>query len=65
MNMERPSSFGVLVRGEKKDLLGSLEEHAPAEGLKAWKADYDISRPGDHVFMWNLSLIGNPQNKPI
>jgi cobalt/nickel transport protein len=50
MNMERPSSFGVLVRGEKKDLLGSLEEYAPAEGLKAWKADYDISRPGDHVF---------------
>ena len=50
MNMERPSSFGVLVRGQKKDLLDSLEEYAPAEGLKAWKADYDIDRPGDHVF---------------
>jgi cobalt/nickel transport protein len=50
MNMEKPSSFGVLVRGQKKDLLGSLKQYAPSEGIKAWKADYDISRPGDHVF---------------
>lgn len=50
MDMENPVSFGVLVRGQKTDLLPTLREFAPAEGLKAWETTYEVRRPGDHIF---------------
>lgn len=50
MNMEKPNVFGVMVRGEKTDLLPTLEAFAPADELKAWKTTYELRRPGDHVF---------------
>ena len=50
MNMERPSEFGVMIRGKKIDLLGTLKSYDIAPGIKAWKTKYTIKRPGDHVF---------------
>ncbi|RJP72029.1 MAG: DUF4198 domain-containing protein [Candidatus Abyssobacteria bacterium SURF_17] len=49
MDMAKPTAFGVLVGGQKHNLLESIEpmefrEHA------AFKAAYKIKRPGDHVF---------------
>lgn len=50
MNMEKPVRFGVKVRSETTDLLGSLNEVKTKDGLKSWKASYTVKRPGDHVF---------------
>jgi len=49
MPMGRPAQFGVMVRGEKQDLLQTLEEKR-VEGKSAYSATYKVSRPGDHVF---------------
>ena len=49
MEMAKPARFGVLVKGEKQDLSGSLEP-SKALGHQAWKASYKIKRPGDHIF---------------
>ncbi|MDP8257882.1 MAG: DUF4198 domain-containing protein [Candidatus Aadella gelida] len=55
MNMERPVQFGVMVDGEKEDLLISLEPYevklyADTKTFKGWQADYKIKRPGDYMF---------------
>jgi len=55
MEMAKPKQFGVMVGGQKSDLLGSLK---PAKGkwtdqqqeFTFWKADYTIKRPGDYTF---------------
>jgi cobalt/nickel transport protein len=50
MNMVRPAEFGVVIRdGDKIDLLKTLSEYE-IKGLSAWRADYTIGQPGDHVF---------------
>jgi cobalt/nickel transport protein len=49
MNMARPTSFGVMVRGRKTNLLETLKEKKIGEFL-AWHANYRIKTPGDHVF---------------
>ncbi|MBP8673371.1 MAG: DUF4198 domain-containing protein [Synergistales bacterium] len=50
MDMKKPTAFGVMARDQKTDLLPTLSEFSPAEGFKAWKASYEIRRPGDHIF---------------
>lgn len=55
MEMTKPEAFGVLHRGQKENLLGTLE---PSQGkspdqdkaFRTWTADYEIRRPGDHTF---------------
>ena len=49
MEMARPRQFGVLVRGQRQDLLNTLTEVRQAGGV-TWQAHYRIRRPGDHVF---------------
>jgi len=49
MNMARPASFGVMVRGRKTDLLETLKEKKVGQ-FSAWHANYRIKTPGDHVF---------------
>ena len=59
MPMGRPRQFGVTVRGQYQDLLSTLTEVASGEGT-AWKAQYRIRRPGDHVF----TLVPEPYFEP-
>ncbi len=55
MEMEKPKQFGVMLGGEKIDLLAGL---AAKKGRSAdqqqdftyWHADYQIKRPGDYIF---------------
>jgi cobalt/nickel transport protein len=49
MDMGAPKRFGVLLRGETRDLLPTLQL-SPIEGKSAYKAAYTVRRPGDHVF---------------
>lgn len=52
--MTKPAQFGVLVGGQKKDLLSSLQsvklKDAEGQTLEAFKANYSIKAPGDHIF---------------
>jgi cobalt/nickel transport protein len=49
MNMARPVRFGVLVGGQKQDLLGTLKPKKVG-GFNTWQADYQIKRPGSYQF---------------
>ena len=49
MNMGQPKQFGVMARGEKKDLLSTLSLGG-RDGSDAYTAVYKVSQPGDHVF---------------
>jgi len=49
MEMGRPDRFGVLVAGEHRDLLPTLEEKK-VEGKTAFRASVTVREPGDHVF---------------
>jgi len=49
MNMGKPKRFGALLDGRKQDLLGTLKARK-LEGKTAYTAEYEIRRPGDHVF---------------
>lgn len=49
MNMDRPVEFGVVARGEKQDLLETLEMKK-VKKFSTYKTSYKIKRPGDHVF---------------
>lgn len=49
MEMGTPAQFGVLVRGEKQDLLPSLQERKMDE-KRAFSARYTVKAPGAHVF---------------
>jgi len=49
MEMAKPAQFGVLLGGEKKDLLNTLEPQQ-VQGHAAWKTQFQVERPGDHVF---------------
>lgn len=49
MEMGTPKQFGVMARGEKKDLLPELKT-VKKEGKTAYTASLRVTRPGDHVF---------------
>jgi cobalt/nickel transport protein len=49
MNMDKPTAFGVMVRGRKTDLLETLKEKK-IDGFSAWEATYKMKTPGDHLF---------------
>ena len=55
MPMAKPKVFGVLHRGQKTDLLASLQERKvkgkeQQEVVTAWRATYRIKQPGDYTF---------------
>ena len=55
MEMVKPKAFGVIHKGQKKDLLDSLEAtkgKSPDQdaSFTYWTADYEIRRPGDYTF---------------
>jgi len=49
MNMDKPVQFGVMVRGRKTDLSGTLREKKIGD-FSAWEALYRVRTPGDHIF---------------
>jgi cobalt/nickel transport protein len=49
MNMAKPVQFGVKVQGKKIDLLNTLQEKK-INDCTTWEANYQIKRPGDHIF---------------
>jgi cobalt/nickel transport protein len=49
MNMEMPKAFGVIVDGNKQDLLQTLKKNV-VKGFTTWEASYKIKKPGDNVF---------------
>lgn len=49
MNMEKPVQFGVMVKGNKTDLLSTIVEKK-VKGCSTWQTTYKIKRPGDHLF---------------
>jgi len=49
MNMEKPVQCGVMIQGEKIDLLQMLTEKT-VNDCTVWEADYQIKRPGDYIF---------------
>jgi len=49
MNMTRPQSFGVMARGGKTDLK-SILNHVKVKGADTFRAEYQLKRPGDHIF---------------
>lgn len=49
MSMERPQSFGVFIDGKKEDLTSALKERK-VKGFTTWEIDFNIKKPGDHIF---------------
>ena len=49
MDMAKPVQFGVMVQNNKIDLLNTLQEKK-INGCSTWETDYQIKRPGDHIF---------------
>jgi cobalt/nickel transport protein len=49
MNLEKPAAFTVFHDGAASDLLPSLRE-VTFRGMRTWKADYKIARPGLYAF---------------
>lgn len=54
LNMKKPERFGVWVAGKETDLLDTLQENRyldrAGDSLSAYKAQYKIRKPGDHLF---------------
>lgn len=49
MAMDRPERFGVVGPRGRQDLLEELQS-ATVDGQRAWRVDYQLRSPGDHVF---------------
>ncbi|MBE0479083.1 DUF4198 domain-containing protein [Candidatus Aerophobetes bacterium] len=55
MEMQKPQKFGVMIDGQKFDLLDSLQGKKgkgpeQTEYFTWWQAEYTIRKPGDHIF---------------
>ena len=59
MDMVEPARFGLLAQGKERDLLGSLAEEKVDE-FSIWTAQYQIRRPGDHIFFVEPSPYFEP-----
>lgn len=49
LNMEKPKAFGVMLGGEKTDLLNTLI-NKKIKGKNAWESQFVIKSPGDYIF---------------
>lgn len=59
MAMDRPVRFGVVAPQGRRDLLATLQP-ATVDGQRAWRADYQVRSPGDHVFFVEPSPYWEP-----
>jgi len=59
MQMERPMALGVMVRGKKEDLLQTARKKEVG-GFSTWRVQYQIKRPGDHIFYIEPSPYWEP-----
>jgi len=59
MDLVKPAEFGVVVKGQKEDLLATLTPQK-LKGRDTWKTSYTIKRPGIYVFY----LIPQPYWEP-
>ena len=48
MAMQKPAGFGMVMNGQKTDLMPALRE-APVGGTSAWAAEADLAEPGAAV----------------
>ena len=64
MEMSRPRRFGVLVRGRRSDLMGTLRERKVG-GKTAFAASYKIRQPGDHVFHLEPAAYWEPAERKM
>lgn len=65
MNMEKPTQFGVLLGGQKQDLLPSLQPQKQQDKT-FYTATYPLKTPGDHVFYVEPAPYWEPaENKMI
>ncbi len=49
IHLERPLAFGVIVDGERTDLLDTLEA-GEIDGNQVFRAEYTVGQPGAHIF---------------
>ncbi len=49
MNMAKPAQFGVMIQGNKINLLDKLQEKI-VKDCTTWEANYQVKLPGDHIF---------------
>jgi cobalt/nickel transport protein len=59
MELVKPEVFGVMARGKKVDLVGTLEKTKVMDHT-AWTADFRINRPGVYVYY----MVPNPYWEP-
>ncbi len=64
MHMNKPRRFGVLARGEQKDLSGALTPRQ-VHGKTAYSCNYEIQRPGDHIFFIEPSPYWEPAEQKM
>ncbi|MHB8900067.1 MAG: DUF4198 domain-containing protein [Thermoguttaceae bacterium] len=64
MEMGAPKQFGVLVHGEKIDLLGELQQKSIG-GKTAYSCQARLRRPGDHVFYLEPAPYWEPGEKKM
>ena len=59
IELPKPSKCAVVIKGKKKDLLGSLKE-TKVMGHKAWVMNYTINRPGVNTFFMEPNPYWEP-----
>ncbi|WP_207060965.1 DUF4198 domain-containing protein [Motiliproteus sp. SC1-56] len=66
MPMQRPEAFGVIIAGGKaEDLSGQLQP-LQRQGADAYRLDYQVRQPGDHLFYLSPATYWEPdENKLI
>ncbi len=50
MSIVKPDRFGVIIGKRKYDLLNKLYPIKVDKGKRAYRLDYTVNRPGDHLF---------------
>ncbi len=59
MNMEMPKAFGVVLGGQKEDLLKTLQKKE-VKKMTTWGAAYQVRRPGNYIFYVEPSPYWEP-----
>lgn len=64
MEMASPKRFGVMIRGEKTDLLSSLRP-IKVQDKTAYTAQVKVERPGDHIYYVEPSPYFEPAEQKM
>lgn len=62
LTLEKPAAFSVRNAGQTTDLLPELKQEAIQQKL-AWKLEYRIKRPGDHIFSMEPQPFWEPAER--